>query len=152
MVDYKVVTPFHRVISNEASLTCSKALIGVLNRCGVSFSYAKDLKDCKHARQLWNSTGIKTTMQNTSNIHWIECDNLETMLKTTSIPNTERLTHFMTSQLEYVANLTSFIDFYEKPESHDVDTQCFEICSCDNALYNNFLQESLQKCANLMTF
>ena len=150
MVDYKVVTPFHRVLSNEASLTCSKVLIGVLNRCGVSFSYAKDLKDCKYARQLWNSIGIKTTMQNTSsNIHWIECDNLETMLKTTSIHNAKRLTHFMTLQLEYVANLTSVIDLYEKPESHDVDTQCFEICSCDNALYNNFLQESLQKYANL---
>ena len=86
----------------------------------------------------------KQPCKNTSpNIHWIECDNLETMLKTTSIHNAERLTHFMTSQLEYVANLTSVIDLYEKPESHDVDTQCCEICSCDNALYNNFLQESL---------
>ena len=39
MFDYTVVTPFQRVLSNEASLTCSKALISVLNRCGISFSY-----------------------------------------------------------------------------------------------------------------
>ena len=150
MLDYKVVTPFHRVLSNEASLTCSKALIGVLNRSGISFSYVKDLKDCKYARQLWNSIGVKYSMQNTSsNIHWIECDNLETMLKTTSIHNAERLTHFMTSQLEYVPNLITVIDLYEKATCYDMDTQCFKIGSHENILHNNFLQGSLEKCANL---
>ena len=76
MLDYKVVTPFHRVFSNEASLTCSKAFSSVLNRSGISFSYVKDLKDCKYARQLWNSFGAKYSKEKiSSSINWRECDN-----------------------------------------------------------------------------
>ena len=30
-----------------------------------------------------------------------------------------------------------------------MDTQCFKICTHENILHNNFLQEPLEKCANL---
>ena len=36
MCDFKTITPFHAVLSNEASLTCSKSLLNLLNRCGIS--------------------------------------------------------------------------------------------------------------------
>ena len=52
MKDYKIVTPLHKTLSNEVSLTCSKDLMTILNRSGLAFSYAKDLKDSKISRQL----------------------------------------------------------------------------------------------------
>ena len=50
----------------------------------------------------------------------------------------------MISQLKYVANMISVINLYEQPVGHDIDTKCFEMCSCEYTLYNNFLRESVE--------
>ncbi len=118
MRDCKAITPMQKVLSNEVSLTCSKNLMSTLNKAGLSFSYSKDLKDSKLARNLWNTIGIRSSVQNTtSNLHWIETDNLETMLKSTSIHNAERLTHLLTSQLEYVNGQQVFLDLFERQKA-----------------------------------
>ena len=152
MCDFKTITPFHAVLSNEASLTCSKSLLSLLNRCGISFSYSKDLKDGKLSRILWNSFGVRSAMQNTkSNMHWIECDNLETMLKTTSIHNAERLTHFLTSQLEYVECHNTVIDLHEKQPSHLVKSDCFDITEFDSEIHQSFVKRCMKKCSELQS-
>ena len=67
-------------------------------------------------------------MQNTtSNLHWIETDNLETMLKSTSIHNAERLTHFLTSQLEYVNGQQVFLDLFERQKAQNIDKTTFHL-------------------------
>ena len=152
MCDFKTITPFHAVLSNEASLTCSKSLLSLLSRCGISFSYSKDLKGGKLSRILWNSFGVRSAMQNTkSNMHWIECDNLETMLKTTSIHNAERLTHFLTSQLEYVECHNTVIDLHEKQPSHLVKSDCFIITEFDSETHQSFVKRCMKKCSELQS-
>ena len=63
MKDYRMISPTSMVISNEASLTCSRGLMTVLNKGGIAYSYAKDLKDSKLSRQLWNSYGIENPLE-----------------------------------------------------------------------------------------
>ena len=73
------------------------------------------------ARHVWNTIGIKSSVQTTpSNLHWIETDNLETMLKSTSIHNAEKLTHFLTSQLEYVTGQHVLLDLFERPQAQNI--------------------------------
>ena len=121
MRDCKAITPLQKVLSNEVSLTCSKNLMSTLNKTGLSYSYSKDLKDSKVARHVWNTIGIKSSVQTTpSNLHWIETDNLETMLKSTSIHNAEKLTHFLTSQLEYVTGQHVLLDLFERPQAQNI--------------------------------
>ena len=150
MNDYKVMTPYHMAVSNDISLTCSKTLMTVLNKSGISISYHKDQKDSKNARHIWNTIGIKSALENCqSNLHWIECDNLETMLKSTTIHNAERLTHFVTSQLEYVPGKWSVLDLYQKPPVHMINDSCFHMTESDTIIWRNFLDLCLKKCVEI---
>ena len=148
--DVKVVTPFHMATSNDVSLSCSKSFMTLLNKAGISYSYAKDIKDGQKSRQLWNEFGITTTLQSSSsNMHWIECDNLETMLKSTTIHNAERLTHFITSQLEYIDNQYSVLDLYKKPPVHEINPSVFTVNEDDKSVIHNFMSMCLKKCVEL---
>ena len=122
----------------------------VLNKGGLTISYAKDLKDSKLARQLWSSIGIKSVLENTqSNMHWIESDNLETMLKSTSIHNAERLTHFLTSQLEYVDGLHCVVDLFPKRAEHMIPSSKFHLSGKEETSYFVFLQLCIEKVSQL---
>ncbi len=86
MKDYRIINPVHKAILNKVSITCSKSLMSIWNKSGLAYSYAKDLKDSKVSLIVWNAFRIRTSLEKTpSNMHWIECDNLETMLKSTNI-------------------------------------------------------------------
>ena len=153
MRDCKAITPLQKVLSNEVSLTCSKNLMSALNKTGLSFSYSKDLKDSKVARHMWNTVGVKSSLQNTpSNVHWIETDNLETMLKSTSIHNAERLTHFLTSQLEYVNGQQVFLDLFKRPEAQHIDTAVFHLTSQEKNEHLKFLKVCFSKVVELHEF
>ncbi len=146
LVGCKTITMLQKVLSNEVSLTCSKSLMTVLNKSGLSFSYSKDMKDSKRARQIWNNVGLKKTLQNIpSNMHSIECDNLETMLKSASIHNAERLTHFLTSQLEYVKGQYVTLDLFKKPPVHDMDASAFHVTPKEKQLPSKFLTDCHKK-------
>lgn len=148
--DVKIITPFHMTTSNDVSLSCSKSLMTLLNKAGISYSYAKDIKDGKKSRQLWNEFGITSALQSSnSNMHWIECDNLETMLKSTTIHNAERLTHFITSQLEYIDNQYSVLDLYKKPPVHEIHSSVFTVNENDKSVIHNFMCKCLKKCVEL---
>ena len=122
MKDYKIVKPLHKTLSNQVSLTCSKDLRTILNWSGLAFSYAKDLKDSQISRHLWNTVGVKTALQSIpSNMHWVESDNLETMLKSSPIHRAERLTHFLTAQLDFADGLWSGLDLFKKPFNHNIE-------------------------------
>ena len=127
--------------------------MSTVNKAGLSYSYSKDSKDSKLSRQLWNHVGIKTSLQNTkSNFHWIECDNLETMLKTTSVHNAERLTHFLTSQLEYIPGQNLVLDIFERQKAHNLGTEKFLLNDVDKAMHLNFLKTCADKAVELQTF
>eukprot|EP00112_Aurelia_sp_Birch-Aquarium-sp1_P005482 Seg1622.9 transcript_id=Seg1622.9/GoldUCD/mRNA.D3Y31 product="hypothetical protein" protein_id=Seg1622.9/GoldUCD/D3Y31 len=148
--DVKIITPFHMTTSNDVSLSCSKSLMTLLNKAGISYSYAKDIKDGKKSRQLWNEFGITSALQSSnSNMHWIECDNLETMLKSTTIHNAERLTHFITSQLKYIDNQYSVLDLYKKPPVHEIHSSVFTVNENDKSVIHNFMCKCLKKCVEL---
>ena len=152
MLDYKAITPLTKVLSNEVSLTCSKSLMSALNLSGLTYSYSKDLKDSKISRDLWNTVGIKTSVQKTpSNMHWIECDNLETMLKSPSIHNAERLTHFLTSQLEYVKGKYAVMDLFQKPQPHDIDISSFHLTLKEEGAYLKFLELCFKKVVDIQS-
>ena len=150
MTNCQIITPLHKVVSNDVSLSCSKSLMTLLNMAGLTFSYSKDLKDGKISRKLWNTIGIRSAVQDCkSNMHWIECDNLETMLKSTTIHNAERLTHFMTSQLEYNPESFVVLDLYKKPPVHMLDPKVFHVNEEENVMHSKFLDSCLGKCVEL---
>ena len=145
--DQGIVTPVHKVLSNDISLTCSKGLMTLLNRCGLSYSYTKDIKDSQIARQLWVSVGLKNSIRNTpSNMHWIEMDNLETMLKCTTIHNAERLTHFLTSQLEFIPDNDIILDLYQQSPPHLLNMSFCSLTPTEKLLLSQFLQKVKAKC------
>ena len=74
-----------------------------------------------------------------SNVHWIEVKILETMLKSTSIHNTERLTHFHTSQVAYVNGLNCLIDQFPKQPVHLKRSQ-FQLSINDVTSHLNFFK------------
>ena len=150
MRDYRSMTPVQNVTSYEVPLACSKSLMSVLNKGGRTISYANDLQDSKLTRQLWSSIGSKSVVENTqSNMHWIESDNLETMLKSTSIHNAERLTHFLTSQLEYVDGLHCVVDLFPKRVTHMIPSSNFHLSDKEETSYFVFLQLCIEKVSQL---
>ena len=78
-------------------------------------------------------------------MHWRESDNLETMLKSTSIHNTERLTHFLTSQLEYVDGLHCVVDLFPKRAAHMIPTSKFHLSDKEETSYFVFLELCIEK-------
>eukprot|EP00112_Aurelia_sp_Birch-Aquarium-sp1_P015804 Seg353.9 transcript_id=Seg353.9/GoldUCD/mRNA.D3Y31 product="hypothetical protein" protein_id=Seg353.9/GoldUCD/D3Y31 len=153
MRDCKAITPLQKVLSNEVSLTRSKNLMSALNITGLSFSCSKDLKDSKVARHMWNTVGVKSSLQNTpSNMHWIETENLETMLKSTSIHNAERLTHFLTSQLEYVNGQQVFLDLFERPQAQHINSSAFHLTTKEKNEHLEFLKICFNKVVELHEF
>eukprot|EP00112_Aurelia_sp_Birch-Aquarium-sp1_P022305 Seg625.4 transcript_id=Seg625.4/GoldUCD/mRNA.D3Y31 product="hypothetical protein" protein_id=Seg625.4/GoldUCD/D3Y31 len=153
MKDYKIITPVHKVISNDVSLTCSRDLMTLLNRSGLKYSYTKDLKDSDLARKLWVSFGLPNTLNTVpSNQHWVEMDNLETMLKCTTIHNAERLTHFLTSQLEYIAGRNVILDLYKQPEQHHIDKNFCNLTQIEKDMLSSFFAVCLERCEEVKNY
>ena len=78
-------------------------------------------------------------------MHWIICENLETMLKSPSIHNAERLTHFLTSQLEYVKGTYAVMDLFQKPQPHDIDISSCLLTLKGEGDYLKFLELCFKK-------
>ena len=78
-------------------------------------------------------------------MHWIECDNLESMLKSTSIHKAERLTHFLTSQLEFVKGDYTVFDLHTRKPSHFIDKSCFHFTDDNKAKEAFFLNDELAR-------
>eukprot|EP00112_Aurelia_sp_Birch-Aquarium-sp1_P020717 Seg540.6 transcript_id=Seg540.6/GoldUCD/mRNA.D3Y31 product="hypothetical protein" protein_id=Seg540.6/GoldUCD/D3Y31 len=73
-------------------------------------------------------------------------DNLETMLKCTTIHNAERLTHFLTSQLEFIPDRDIRIDLYQQSPPHQLNMSFCSLTASENLLLSQFLQMCKAKC------
>ena len=85
-------------------------------------------------------------------MRWIECEYLETMLKSTSIHNAERLTHSLTSQLEFIMGDYSVLELHKRKPSHFIDKSCFHLTDDDKAKEAFFLNKCMQKVVQLHSY
>ena len=73
------------------------------------------------------------------------------MLKSTSIHNAERLTHFLTSQVEYVNDVNCLIDQFPKQPVYLLKSSRFQLSINDVTSHVSFLNLCFQKVIELHT-
>ena len=85
-------------------------------------------------------------------MHWIKCDNLESMLKSISIHNAEILTHFLTSKLEFIKGDYTVLDLHKRKPSHFIEKSCFHLTDDNKAKEAFFLNKCMQKVVQLHSY
>ncbi len=74
------------------------------------------------------------------------------MLKSTSIHNSERLTHFLTSQLEYVDGMNVVLDLFQRRRAENIGPKVFQLTVSEKAEHLKFREGCFKKVLELHSY